>query len=104
MYKKIKQYLNNKGVKIEDVLDHLEIRDDSNGKGPFISKWEIKGIEKPSEEVLSNIEIKNKIFYIEERKREYPSIIDQLDTLYHGGIEEWRASIKQVKDKYPKPE
>ena len=37
------------------------------------------------------------------RQNEYPSIEEQLDTLYHGGLAEWKASIKAVKDKYPKP-
>ena len=36
------------------------------------------------------------------RQAEYPSIADQLDTLYHGGLDAWKAQIKTVKDKYPK--
>ena len=41
--------------------------------------------------------------YSSKRRKEYPSIQEQLDTLYHGGLAEWKASIKAVKDKYPKP-
>jgi hypothetical protein len=41
--------------------------------------------------------------YIENRRKEYPSIPDQLDTLYHSGLDAWKAEIKTVKDKYPKP-
>ena len=41
--------------------------------------------------------------YVEKRLTEYPSIEEQLDTLYHGGLTEWKATIKAVKDKYPKP-
>jgi hypothetical protein len=37
------------------------------------------------------------------RQAEYPSIPDQLDTLYHSGLDAWKAEIKTVKDKYPKP-
>ena len=40
--------------------------------------------------------------YKYQRAAEYPSIVDQLDTLYHGGIDAWKAEIKTVKDKYPK--
>jgi len=40
--------------------------------------------------------------YKEKRANEYPSIADQLDTLYHGGLDAWKAQIKTVKDKYPK--
>ena len=36
------------------------------------------------------------------RQAEYPSIADQLDTLYHNGLDAWKAQIKTVKDKYPK--
>ena len=32
----------------------------------------------------------------------YPSIGDQLDDIYHNGIDAWKATIKVTKDKYPK--
>lgn len=41
--------------------------------------------------------------YKELRAKKYPSIEEQLDTLYHGGYDAWKASIKQIKDEYPKP-
>ena len=37
------------------------------------------------------------------RQAEYPSIPDQLDDIYHNGIDAWKATIKATKDKYPKP-
>ena len=40
--------------------------------------------------------------YKYQRASEYPSIPDQLDTLYHSGLDAWKAQIKTVKDKYPK--
>ena len=40
--------------------------------------------------------------YKDLRRAEYPSIADQLDTLYHSGLDAWKAQIKTVKDKYPK--
>ena len=36
------------------------------------------------------------------RENEYPSIVDQLDDIYHNGIDGWKATIKATKDKYPK--
>ena len=36
------------------------------------------------------------------RENEYPSIVDQLDDIYHNGIDGWKTTIKAVKDKYPK--
>jgi|TARA_A100000172_G_scaffold79834_1_gene67830 hypothetical protein len=40
--------------------------------------------------------------YAEKRQAEYPSIPDQLDDIYHNGIDAWKTTIKAVKDKYPK--
>ena len=40
--------------------------------------------------------------YQRDRAVAYPSIADQLDDLYHNGIDGWKSSIKAVKDKYPK--
>jgi len=40
--------------------------------------------------------------YSRQRAKEYPSIPDQLDTLYHSGLDAWKAQIKTVKDKFPK--
>jgi hypothetical protein len=40
--------------------------------------------------------------YSDKRKAEYPSIADQLDDIYHNGIDAWKATIKVTKDKYPK--
>ena len=42
--------------------------------------------------------------YARNRVSEYPSIPDQLDDIYHNGIDAWKATIKVTKDKYPKPE
>jgi hypothetical protein len=36
------------------------------------------------------------------RAREYPSYADQFDQIYHEGVDSWKASIQEVKDKYPK--
>ena len=40
--------------------------------------------------------------YQRDRKAEYPPIADQLDDIYHNGIDGWKATIKAAKDKYPK--
>ena len=41
--------------------------------------------------------------YQRDRASEYPSIQEQLDVLYHQGYDGWKASIDEVKNKYPKP-
>ena len=40
--------------------------------------------------------------YKSKRRADYPSVVDQLDDLYHNGIDGWKATIKAVKDKYTK--
>ena len=40
--------------------------------------------------------------YQEKRKLEYPDWEDQLDKIYHSGVNAWKADIKKIKDKYPK--
>ena len=40
--------------------------------------------------------------YQRSRATEYPSMADQLDDIYHNGVDEWKKTIKAVKDKYPK--
>jgi hypothetical protein len=44
----------------------------------------------------------NETAYMDKRAKEYPTIEDQLDDIYHNGIDGWKATIKATKDKYPK--
>ena len=40
--------------------------------------------------------------YTEARRVEYPPLEEQLDKIYHSGIDAWKSDIKAIKDKYPK--
>ena len=40
--------------------------------------------------------------YKDARRAEYPPMEDQLDKIYHSGVNAWKADIKVIKDKYPK--
>ena len=40
--------------------------------------------------------------YQRDRKEAYPTWEDQLDDIYHNGVDGWKATIKATKDKYPK--
>ena len=42
------------------------------------------------------------VSYTESRAAEYPRIEEQLDNIYHNGIDAWKADIKAIKYKYPK--
>jgi hypothetical protein len=41
--------------------------------------------------------------YKDQRATAYPSIADQLDTIYHEGLDAWKATILAVKEEFPKP-
>ena len=41
--------------------------------------------------------------YKSKRRAEYPDFASQMDDIYHNGIDGWKATIKAIKDKYPKP-
>ena len=40
--------------------------------------------------------------YKSKRRAEYPDYATQLDDIYHNGVDGWKATIKAIKDKYPK--
>ena len=53
---------------------------------------------------LNNVNTEfNRLDYKNKRVAEYPLIVEQLDQIYNEGIDAWKASIKTIKDKYPKP-
>jgi len=61
-----------------------------------ISEEDILAKQKELQTAYDNLE------YQRDRAKAYPSIEDQLDDLYHNGIDGWKKTIKAVKDKYPK--
>lgn len=36
------------------------------------------------------------------RRKEYGAIVDQLDEIYHNGLDAWKTRIASIKAKYPK--
>ena len=61
-------------------------------------------------EVVREVEIYNYYLYERNREKEYPSIVDQLDMIYHdiksGNLNngDWITSIDLVKNNNPKPD
>ena len=62
-------------------------------------KEDIVGIGKTC---VEGADIETQISYVDARVAEYPPIVDQLDKIYHEGVDAWKADIKVIKDKYPK--
>jgi hypothetical protein len=40
--------------------------------------------------------------YVELRQQEYPKYADQFDQIFHEGLDAWKETIQEIKDKYPK--
>jgi|TARA_Y100000361_G_scaffold132503_1_gene129994 hypothetical protein len=78
----------------QNVVPHKIIEWDSGNKDS-----------QPTDDELNAAYIawKNANEYKQKREVEYPEIVDQLDDIYHNGIEGWKTKIKAIKDKYPKP-
>ena len=70
-------------------------------------QWLDKDKTKPTEEEVTNevarlnAELVTNA-YQQKRLAEYPTWNEQLDNIYHNGIDAWKADIKVIKDKYPK--
>ena len=70
-----------------------------------VTTGEITMVDLTAEEeaaVTKNIEDAAKVQYKFNRRQQYPTIADQLDKIYHSGIDAWKAKIKETKDKYSK--
>ena len=76
----------------ENDVSQIEWHDDTSE----ISESDILAKQKELQTAYDN----NK--YQRDRAEAYPSIADQLDDIYHNGVDAWKATIKAVKDKYPK--
>ena len=84
----------------------FKLQDNSDGAGIFIAQW-LSASPQPNEADITTAHNTwqteyDAQAYARSRKTEYPSIADQLDDIYHNGIDAWKATIKVTKDKYPK--
>jgi len=82
----------------------VELQDD--GDGAYIKLWDYDIAEPTAEQIASYETAGNAAETLQgvlnTRRTEYPSIADQLDKIYHDGIDEWKKVIKKVKDDNPK--
>ena len=69
----------------------------------WLDKTQTKPTEQEIELKLAELKYQEEVnAYQEKRKLEYPDWGDQLDQIYHSGIDVWKSNIKLIKDKYPK--
>lgn len=70
-------------------------------------QWLSEDITKPTEEELIQEHEKLEAeamanAYRQQRAEAYAPLAEQLDNIYHNGIDAWKEDIKAIKDKYPK--
>jgi len=93
-------------VTIQDAIRSLKAGASYVMVDDKITKWDGPGTQPTDSEIaaektkLETEYTNNK--YQRDREAEYPSVVDQLDDIYHNGIDGWKATIKATKDKYPK--
>ena len=104
LYTKIKLYLEANSKTWNETK--VSLQDNSDGNGVFIASWSYD-IAQPTAEQIASYETASNTAealqtVLNNRANDYPSIKDQLDKIYHSGIDEWKKVIKTTKDKYPK--
>tara|TARA_Y100001937_G_scaffold5902_1_gene7802 strand:+ start:129 stop:761 length:633 start_codon:yes stop_codon:yes gene_type:complete len=76
---------------------------DSYANLQWFDEIQAKPTEQEIEEKIAELNYQEEVnVYQEKRKLEYPNWEDQLDKIYHSGIDAWKTDIKVIKDKYPK--
>ena len=91
----------NNAIKEEHVL--IKIAKYESAYDEAVAKGSYKTCKQRDEaEAKAKQDAYDNVSYSEKRRREYPNIADQLDDIYHNGIDAWKATIKVTKDKYPK--
>ena len=115
LYTKVKLYLEANSKTWDD--EKVELANYSDGNGDFIKKWTYS-IPQPTDSQIASYETAGNTTealqtvlnntaealrtVLSNRANDYPSIKDQLDKIYHSGIDEWKKVIKATKDKFPK--
>ena len=96
-------------IRISDALQSLRPNSEYSVTGDaysglnWLDKTQTKPTEQEVEERIAVLKYQEEVnVYQEKRKLEYPNWGDQLDQIYHSGIDVWKSDIKKIKDKYPK--
>ena len=81
----------------EGKLLHIPLDDYNSDYRQFVDDIYEKGLG-----IVEGADYVGVTTYTDARKAEYPPLEEQLDKIYHNGIDAWKAEIKEIKDKYPK--
>tara|TARA_X000001382_G_scaffold36872_1_gene24404 strand:- start:32 stop:352 length:321 start_codon:yes stop_codon:yes gene_type:complete len=102
LFTKTKLYIEANSKTWDDTKVSLQ----NDGSGDYIKTWTYS-FAKPNDSKIAEYETAGNTAetlndVLRTRKNLYPSIPDQLDKIYHEGIDEWKKVIKAVKDANPK--
>ena len=97
----------NKQPTISDAIYALGIDGGWKIKEGKIVKWYSEK-EQPADDViqakLTELQAEyDALQYQRDRAANFPSWQEQMDLLYHGGVDALKAELKKTKDKFPKP-
>jgi len=101
---------NSKVANFEPFTSNVEVSDLLDGKGAFISKWEIDGLSKPTDSQLNALEteatkLENNLNVDAKRRTEYLSWQQQLEMIYKdqkNGTTTYKDHCDKVRSDNPK--
>ena len=104
LYYKVKVYLENNS-KTANFLTEIVL--ENNGSGDYISKWNVDGLAKPTDDQLNALEseatkLENNAIAVANRQKEYGTVAKQIEFITEKGLDAWKTNVQTIKTKYPK--
>jgi hypothetical protein len=90
-----------------DFTKDVILQNDSDGKGDYISEWNVSGLAKPTDDQLNALEseattLENNAIVVSNRQKEYGSVSKQIEFITEKGLDAWKTNVQAIKTKYPK--
>ena len=70
--------------------------------GETVELTEAENTQRLAESAVAQTE-RDAVAWLDGRLAAYPTISEQLDNIFHNGLDVWRADIQAIKDEFPKP-
>mgnify|MGYP003646552944 CR=1 FL=1 len=85
----------------DDLLFLVPIESDDSENWTRLQAWLDESVDNGIVDDMPNQDI----HYQVQRRQEYPNWAEQLDYIYHNGVDSWKENvIDPIKARYPKPE
>ena len=98
---------NSKVVDLNPITGNVKVSDLLDGNGAFISKWEIEGLDKPTDAQLDALDaqattLENNNQVIATRKGLYGTLEQQIENIMENGLQSEIDRVNQIKTENPK--